>query len=108
MSRDPKKEPTAELAFLRFPSPAPPRPLRSTFGLIGVSDRGEVAPLAFRRGGTGIGWTTASPLSIFRGSSAAVPRPAADVLSASPAEYGGGLGLVALLVFKTSVAPNPC
>ena len=23
-------------------------------------------------------------------------------------ENGGGLGLVALLVFKTSVAPNPC
>jgi hypothetical protein len=27
---------------------------------------------------------------------------------ASPDDSGGGLGLVALLVFKTSVAPNPC
>ena len=61
-----------------------------------------------RRGCTQLVWTLAGAFVIFRVASAAAhPRPAADAFCGLR-QSGGGLGLVALLVFKTSVAPNPC
>lgn len=60
------------------------------------------------RGAIEIGWTLAGRLSIFWMPSAAAHPGPPPMRFASPVESGGGLGLVALLVFKTSVAPNPC